>query len=235
MRLLLLSNSTNAGEEYLSYTLPYIEEFLNPTPTNAIFIPYAAISISWNEYYSMVYEKFKMLGVKVNSIHNETDAIKSIEKADLIIVGGGNTFHLLKTIQDKALLDIIRKKVKSGTPYIGWSAGSNLTCPTIKTTNDMPVVEPTGFAALGLIPFQINPHYTDFSDNKHAGETREMRIKEFIEVNRDVYVAGLREGTLFQLDDSSIELKGNKPCSIFKFKQPRLDVEPGKDFSFLMQ
>jgi dipeptidase E len=235
MRLLLFSNSTNAGEEYLFYTLPYIEEFLLTIPSNAIFIPYAAISISWDEYYSMVAEKLESIGIQITSAHHKENVEQAIENADLIIVGGGNTFHLLKTLQEKKLLDIIRNKARSGTPYIGWSAGSNLTCPTIKTTNDMPVVEPHDFNALGLIPFQINPHYTDYVDKKHAGETREMRIQEFIKVNHGIFVAGLREGTLFQVEGNSIELKGEKSCKIFKYDQTGREIKPGEDFSFLMQ
>ncbi len=235
MRLLLFSNSTNAGEEYLTYTLPYIKEFLKEDRPQALFIPFAGVTITWDNYYNQVSEKLKTIGVQLNSIHNETHKKKAVLDAEMIIVGGGNTFNLLKTLQENDLIGTIRNKVKNGTPYIGWSAGSNLTCPTIRTTNDMPIVEPESFNALGFIPFQINPHYNDVENPHHAGETREMRIEEFIVLNKDMYVAGLREGTLFFVEDGKIELKGKKPCRIFHFGKPAFELLPGEDFSFLIQ
>jgi dipeptidase E len=123
----------------------------------------------------------------------------------------------------------------AGIPYIGWSAGSNIACPTIRTTNDMPIVEPDSFNALNLIPFQINPHYTDYFDKKHAGETREMRIEEFLLVNQNTYVAGLREGTLFVINNSTLKLLGNKTCRIFKYNRKPREVSSGDNLSFLMQ
>lgn len=235
MRLLLFSNSTNTGEEYLSYTIPYINEFLQGNQIQAIFVPFAGVTISWDDYYSQVAEKLMKVGVHLNSLHNEKDKMKALQKAELIIVGGGNTFNLLKTLQEYNLLDQIRNQVKSGIPYIGWSAGSNLTSPTIRTTNDMPIAEPNSFKALGLIPFQINPHYTDVENPNHAGETREMRIEEFIEINQEMYVAGLREGTMFQIDNDTIELRGSKSCRIFHYGKSAFEISPGEDFSFLIQ
>ncbi len=235
MKLLLLSNSTNAGEDYLAYTLPYIAEFIQSKPLNALFIPYAGVSISWDEYFEMVSAKLESIGIRLTSIHHEEHAQQAIEKAELIIVGGGNTFNLLKTLQEKDLIPHIQKAVYTGTPYIGWSAGSNMGCPTIRTTNDMPVVEPESFNALGFIPFQINPHFTDAKMEGHAGETREMRIAEFLIANPGMYCAGLREGTLFLVENDSIELLGKKPCRIFKHGQEAYELNPGDDFSFLMQ
>jgi len=235
MKLLLFSNSTNAGEDYLSYTLPYIKEFLGGKTINALFIPYAGVSITWDEYYEMVNAELSTVGVQLTSIHKTTNPKQEIEIADLIIVGGGNTFNLLKTIQENGLSEIINKKVKAGIPYIGWSAGSNLSCPTIRTTNDMPVVEPQSFNALNLIPFQINPHYTDAVDQNHAGETREMRIEEFLIANKDMYVAGLREGTMLLIQGNSIKLQGKKDCRIFKYGSETKELSTSDDFSFLMQ
>jgi dipeptidase E len=235
MRLLLFSNSTNPGEEYLAYTLPYIKEFTGNKPIKAIFIPYAGITVSWDNYFKMVSEKLMLCGIDLKPIHWSKKPIHEIEQAEMIIVGGGNTFNLLKTIQENNLTEIIRNKVLTNTPYIGWSAGSNLACPTIKTTNDMPVVEPLSFDALHLISFQINPHYTDATLQHHSGETRETRINEFISVNRKVTVAGLREGTLFEVEGKSIQLKGNKTCRIFQYGKEAIELAPIDDFSFLMQ
>jgi dipeptidase E len=235
MRLLLFSNSTNAGEEYLSYTLPFIKEFTGQQQINALFIPFAGVTISWDDYYLQVKEKLSQVGVHLKSIHNEEDKILAIHQAELIIVGGGNTFNLLKTIQDNNLTEPIIERVKAGLPYIGWSAGSNLSCPSIRTTNDMPIVEPTSFDAFNLVPFQINPHYTDVVNPNHAGETREARIEEFIELNQEIYVAGLREGTMFLVEDGKIELKGSKPCRIFRHGKSPIEISPGEDFSFLIQ
>lgn len=234
MNLLLFSNSTNAGEEYLAYTLPYIQEFLKGKTTTALFIPYAGVSINWNDYYEMVKEQLAKVNVALESIHHKENAGKAVNEAEMIIVGGGNTFNLLKTIEDNDLIPLIQKKVYSGTPYIGWSAGSNLTCPTIRTTNDMPIVEPNSFEALGLIPFQINPHYVDAKLEGHAGETREMRLEEFLIANPDMYVAGLREGTMLLVDQESIKLQGNKPCRIFKYDVEVKELNTSDDFGFLL-
>ncbi|MBN2485304.1 MAG: dipeptidase PepE [Bacteroidales bacterium] len=234
MRLLLFSNSTNAGEDYLAYTLPYIKTFAGQKPVKAVFIPYAGITVSWDNYFKMVAEKLILCGIELTPIHWSKSHLREIEKTEMIIVGGGNTFHLLKTMQENNLMEKIRLKVFSGTPYIGWSAGSNLACPTIRTTNDMPVVEPLSFDALGLIPFQINPHYTDATLQNFAGEGRETRIKEFISVNQNITVAGLREGSLFEFSGNSLQLKGDKSCRIFKYEKEPLELAPGDDFSFLM-
>jgi dipeptidase E len=123
----------------------------------------------------------------------------------------------------------------SGIPFIGWSAGANVACPSICTTNDMPVIQPGSFNAFNLVPFQINPHYLDTHPTGHAGETREMRIEEFIKLNTGIYVAGLREGTMFLIEDSNIQLIGTKNARIFKYGQSPLEVRPGSDIQFLMQ
>ena len=161
--------------------------------------------------------------------------MKAVLDAPAIVVGGGNTWMLLKCLRDKNLIAPVRKKVLGGTPYIGWSAGSNVTCPTIMTTNDMPVTAPSSFRAFGLIPFQINPHYLDASPAGHAGETREQRIQEFIEVNREVYVAGLREGTMFLLEGKKLSLIGPRNARVFRYGSESAEVKPGSDLSFLLK
>ena len=234
MKLLLISNSTNAGEAYLEHPLMHIRSFLGSNPVNALFIPYAGVTISFDEYVKRVREKFREIGHDVISIHETDDAIEAVERADAIVVGGGNTFHLVKLLQDQGLIEPIRNKVISDTPFIGWSAGSNITCPTLRTTNDMPIVEPYSFDTLKLIPFQINPHYLDANPDGHAGETREMRIEEFIEANPDVYAVGLREGSIFRIEDGAIELLGPKSARIFKKGNEPSELEPGADFTFLL-
>lgn len=234
MRLLLISNSTNPGEQYLGYPKNNIKEFLGDLNGKAIFIPYAAVTFSFNEYEARVSERFSEIGIEIVSVHHFEDQKSALESASAIIVGGGNTWQLLKLLTDKDLIGVIRKAVLAGVPYVGWSAGSNVACPTIKTTNDMPVVEPASFSAFNLIPFQINPHYTDVNPAGHAGETREQRIEEFIEVNPSVYVVGLREGTMLLRENEKLSLLGSKTARIFKKGATPLELGPGDDLSFIM-
>lgn len=235
MRLLLISNSTNPGEGYLEYPKQHIKDFLGEKATNAIFIPYAAVTFSFEEYEKKVNERFAEIGHHVTSIHRFINPVDAIENADAIVVGGGNTWQLVKMLQEKGLMKVIRKRVKKGTPYIGWSAGSNIACPTLKTTNDMPIMEPIKFKTLKLVPFQINPHYLDDNPSNHGGETREDRIKEFIEVNKETYVVGLREGTMLLLDDDDLILLGNRKARIFKYGQEPKELTNEEDFNFLLQ
>ena len=235
MRLLLISNSTKPGEPYLDYPKQYIKEFLGHESVTALFIPYAAVTFSFDDYESKVAERFHEIGHKIISIHRFNDPVQAVKEARAIVVGGGNTWKLLKLIRDNSLIDAIRKKITEGTPYIGWSAGSNLACPTIMTTNDMPVVEPDSFSALNLVPFQINPHYLDTNPSGHAGETREQRIQEFIEVNPDVYVAGLREGTMIIMENNDPYLIGPSPVRIFKKGKQPAEYDPGSKLSFLLK
>ncbi|HLW09176.1 MAG TPA: dipeptidase PepE [Fermentimonas sp.] len=234
MRLLLISNSTNPGEEYLDYPKNNIKDFLGEKPLNAIFIPYAAVTFSFEEYEKKVNDRFVEIGHHVTSIHRFINPIEAIENSDAIVVGGGNTWQLVKMLQEKGLMKAIRKKVKQGTPYIGWSAGSNIACPSLRTTNDMPIVEPVKFKTLKLVPFQINPHYLDDNPANHGGETREMRINEFIEVNRDLYVVGLREGTMLLLEDNDLTLIGKRKARIFKYGEAPMELSDEDDFNFLL-
>lgn len=233
-KLLLISNSSNAGEEYLAFPRENMKQFLG-SAKNIVFIPYAAVTFSYNEYEEKVNEGLAPVGLKVKGIHQFKNPIKAIEKADAIVIGGGNTFRLIQLIQHYKLTECISKKVLGGTPYVGWSAGSNLACPTMKTTNDMPIVEPESFNTLNLVPFQINPHYLDANPDGHAGETREQRIEEFLAVNPDKYVVGLREGTMLKVEGNSMELIGNRSCRIFKNGIAYFEVNPGEDCDFLMK
>lgn len=235
MRLLLISNSTNPGEPYLGYPKEYIRGFLGKVSVKALFIPYAAVTFSYDAYEEKVSERFRELGHEIISIHHLSDPVEAVRKASAIVVGGGNTWKLLKTMQDNNLMEAVRLKVLSGTPYIGWSAGSNVACPTIMTTNDMPVVEPESYKAFGLIPFQINPHYLDANPAGHAGETREQRIEEFIEVNPGIYVVGLREGTLLTVENNKIKLAGPRKSRIFKKGHEPSELGKDDDLSFLLK
>ncbi len=235
MRLLLISNSTNAGEPYLQYPLPVIRDFLGPQPLKCAFIPYAGVTIDFDTYTARVKKRFEESGHHLVSVHADVDPVEVLEEAEAIVVGGGNTWQLLKMTQEAGLMDTVRRKVLNGTPYIGWSAGSNMACPTIRTTNDMPVVQPRDFHAFDLIPFQINPHYLDANPEGHAGETREARIEEFIEINRGIYVLGLREGSILRVEHTHLLLWGDKTARLFKYGRSPREIQPGENLDFLLE
>jgi len=234
MRLLLLSNSTNPGEDYLSWPQKEIQAFLGSHPVSTLFIPYAAVTFSYDDYEAKVEARFSGWGHHVKSIHHAKDPVTEVENADVIIIGGGNTWQLVRLLHEHGLMEPIRKKILSGTPYIGWSAGSNVACPTLRTTNDMPIVDPLGFETLGLIPFQINPHYLDVHPEGFGGETREQRIQEFIEINPDIYVLGLRESTLLWLEENSLRLIGSKTARLFKKGEVAKELGEWDDLAFLV-
>lgn len=233
MKLLLISNSTNAGEEYLKYPVGNIGKHLQGV-CEIVFVPYAAVTFSYDEYERKVQKRFDEIGIRVRSIHRAADPRKAIREAEAICVGGGNTFALAKKMQEQGLMTAILRKIKDGTPYVGWSAGSNVCCPTICTTNDMPIVEPQSFKAIGAVRFQINPHYLDANPEGHAGETREQRILEYIEANPRRYVVGLREGCMLRLENGRLELIGSRPMRIFKKGIEPFEVKAGDDLSFLL-
>jgi dipeptidase E len=234
MKLLLISNSTMKGESYLDYPKFEIQKFLGKKPTTAVFIPFAAVTFSFDTYCEKVEERFAEIGHHIVGIHTFADPVKAIQEAEAIVVGGGNTWQLVRMLNDQKLMTAIGEKVESGTPYIGWSAGSNVACPTLRTTNDMPIIDPKGFDCTGLIPFQINPHYLDANPKEHGGETREQRINEFLEINPNMYVAGLREGTMFKLEDNKLELIGDRGCRIFKKGENPVEYSAKDNFNFLL-
>lgn len=232
MNLLLFSNSTNFKEKYFEFPLPYIRDFLSHGRKNCLFFPYAGVTVSWGDYEQRIRDKFEEIGHTLESVHHSDDLAKSVEQADVIVVGGGNTFSLVHHLHTLNLIEPIRKKILSGTPYIGWSAGSNVACPTICTTNDMPIVQPLSFQALNLVSFQINPHFTEAVIPKHGGETREARILEYLEINRHAKVIGLREGSLIQYSKHKAELLG-KGAKLFEYNQAPVEFKPGDSLSFL--
>jgi dipeptidase E len=235
MRLLLISNSTNAGEAYLDYPKHNIRDFLGELPLECLFIPYAGVTINFDDYEARVKERFAEVGHRITSVHHASDPIAAVQSAEAIVVGGGNTFQLIKMIQEFGLIDPVREKVLGGTPFVGWSAGSNVCCPTIRTTNDMPILEPESFNAFNLIPFQINPHYTDLNPPGHAGETREDRIMEYLAANPGDMVLGLREGCMFTVEGKQMKLTGERPVRLFRFNQTPIELDQRHDFSEFLE
>jgi len=235
MRLLLISNSTMAGEAYLDYPKYEIKEFLGDKPLTALFIPYAAVTFSFDLYEEKVTERFAELGFQLKSIHHFSDPVQAVRDAQVIVVGGGNTWQLVRMMHDLQLMEVIREKVANGTPYVGWSAGANVACPTLRTTNDMPIIDPKGFDTIGLVPFQINPHYMDANPEGHGGETREQRIEEFLEINSTLFVVGLREGTMLRVEGEQMRMIGNRTARIFLKGNTPLELSSDNDFSFLLE
>ncbi len=233
MKLLLISNSTNPNEEYLQYPVNQIGAFLGDIG-EVFFVPYAAVTFSYDKYLEKVQRRFDDIAVNVRSAHEFSHPAHAVEKARAIVVGGGNTFALLRKMQETGLVEAIARRVKEGIPYVGWSAGSNVTCPTICTTNDMPIVQPQSFEAMNLIPFQINPHYLDAHPMGHAGETREQRIEEYIAANPGRYVVGLREGCMLHCEGHKLSLIGSRPARIFHSGQEPKELRAGDDFDFLL-
>lgn len=225
MRLLLLSNSTLPGEPYLGWPRPYIHELLGARQRVA-FVPFAAVSFSMDEYADMTQKAFGEMGHDLVSLHRASDPHAELAACDAVAVGGGNTFQLLRTLYTTGLIRGIADRAKRGMPYIGWSAGSNVACPTIMTTNDMPITEPPSLRAMHLVPFQINPHYTDVRPEGHAGESRDQRIAEFLVMNPKVKVAGLREGSLLHVVDRALQLSG-RDMRVFEHGRPPKEVAEG--------
>lgn len=234
-RLLLLSNSKNYGQDYLAHAESAIKDFLGARINSVLFVPFAGVRTSFDDYTASVGGRFEKMGYRLDSVHNSPDPRDALRSAEAMAVGGGNTFHLLRGLYDAALIEVIRQRVAAGLPYIGWSAGSNVACPTIMTTNDMPIIEPPSFAAMNLVPFQINPHYTDYHPPNHQGETRADRIAEFVEVNPNTYVVGLREGSILRIEGATLRLLGDKEARVFvKGREPQ-EFSPQQSLEFLLR
>ncbi|HSH38289.1 MAG TPA: dipeptidase PepE [Chthoniobacterales bacterium] len=229
-RLLLLSTSTVFGSGYLEYAAADVHQFLGGTRC-VLFVPFALHDR--DAYARKVRERFAAMGYELESLHLAGDKLVAVRSAEAIFIGGGNTFRLLKSLYDFDVLDAIRARVGEGMPYMGSSAGSNVAAPTIRTTNDMPIVEPPSFRALGLVPFQINPHYLDPEPGStHMGETREERIVQFLEEN-DTPVIGLREGAMLRIENGSCELKGTKGARLFRQGLDPVELQPGSKVDLL--
>jgi dipeptidase E len=230
-RLLLISTSTVFGTGYLEHAFGELRDVLAGVG-RVLFVPYALKDRA--AYAAKAREAFAEMGFGLDSLHEAEDPKAAVLAAEAVFCGGGNTFRLLKELGERDLLEPLRRRAQGGLPYTGASAGSNLACPTVRTTNDMPIVEPRSLAALGLVAFQINPHYVDPAPGStHMGETRETRIREFHEEN-DVPVVGLREGAILRVEGDAIRLRGVAGARIFRRGREPVEAGPGEDVTALV-
>lgn len=234
-RLLLLSSSRDSSGVYLTHAAPAIRELFGALTSPALFIPYAAVTFSHDHYTARASVPFTAMGYTLQSIDDAADPASAVASAEAIVVGGGNTFQLLKSLYDRNLIDVIRERVLAGTPYLGWSAGAVITAPTIGTTNDMPIVEPRSLRALHLIPFQINVHFTEHHPPGHNGETRAERLEEFVAANPGVRVLGLREGHSLHISGNDIALFGAGNAPVFALGLAPTEYAAGDDLSALLR
>lgn len=231
-KVLIVSTSTIYGTYYLEYILPNVKIFFEGKK-DILFIPYARPSgITHDEYTALAKEKFASIGLGIKGIHEFEDKVEAIENADGFFTGGGNTFLLVKDLHELGLMSEIKKAVENGTPYMGTSAGCNITGVNMKNTNDMPIVYPPSFDTLGLVPFNMNAHYLDPDPtSKHKGETRETRIKEFHTQN-ETPVVGLREGSWLEVNGDDVALKGKLDARIFEAGKTPYEVKTGSKVKF---
>ncbi len=230
-RLLLISNSTLHGSGYLDHAEAAIGDFLGAV-RRVLFVPFALHDRE--AYVAQARRRLEAMGYGLDSVHEASDPKQAVATAEAVFIGGGNTFRLLKSLYDFDLLRPIRRKVSEGMPYLGSSAGSIVACPTLKTTKDMPIVQPPSFDALGLVSFQISPHYLDPDPNStHMGETQEERINQFLEEN-DAPVIGLREGTMLRVEQGLIRLKGTITARVFRRGHSPVEIEPESDLVDLL-
>lgn len=230
MNVILASTSTLFGGQYLEYLKEEITELFNGV-TEIVFIPFARPSgISHGDYTKKASDFFESINIKVTGLHLSENPTETISNAQGFFTGGGNTFLLVKTLHELGLMDVLKEAIKAGKPYLGTSAGSNLGGLNMKTTNDMPIVYPPSFECMGLVPFNLNPHYLDPNPElKHNGETRETRIKEFLKQN-DTKVVGLREGNWIRIKNGITTVEGPELTRIFEKDQEPYEVEPGYIF-----
>lgn len=232
-KLIIASTSTLHGGKYLDYLLPSLREHFKDCKS-LLFIPYARPGgISHEEYTAKAASVFKTLSIAVKGVHEFTNPIEAVQQAEALFTGGGNTFLLVNQLYKTGVINAIEKAVNNGTPYLGTSAGSNICGLTMNTTNDMPIIYPPSFRTLGLVPFNINPHYLDpVPGSKHMGETRETRIKEFHAFNPQP-VLGLREGSWLQVHGNAIMLKGDLNARLFRQGKEAQEIKSESDLSEL--
>jgi dipeptidase E len=231
--LIIASTSTVYNGDYLDYLLGELELLFANCQT-IVFIPYARPGgISHDDYTTKVKSAFTKINKKVIGLHEFENPADAITKAEGIFTGGGNTFLLVTQLYENKVMAVLSETIKKGTPYLGTSAGSNITGVSMQTTNDMPIIYPPSFATLNVIPFNLNPHYLDPDTNsKHMGETRETRIKEFHAFNSTA-VLGLREGSWLRVNGDQIVLKGDLTARLFRQNETPIEIESGTDLSFL--
>lgn len=231
--ILLASTSSLHGQTFLEYLLPELKVLYDGC-SEVIFIPYArAGGITHDEYTEKAREGLRKIGINIRGLHEFSDTKQALRDAQGIFTGGGNTFLLVKELYNKDVLQTLKEIVLGGTPYLGTSAGTNIAGLSMRTTNDMPIVYPPSFNTLGLVPFNINPHYLDPNPNsKHQGETRETRIKEFHQFNPQP-VVGLREGSWLEIKDREINLKGAHSARIFEAGQAAYELNTSQSLKDL--
>lgn len=217
-RLLLLSNARVTGSGYLAWAADDLRAFLGDDARKILFVPYAAVTKSYDRYVEDIAPVFaETLGLEIVGAHTQADPVAAVSDVDAVVVGGGNTWMLHRMMREQGLIDAIRARTLEGLHYVGWSAGTNMACPTIMTSNDMVIVDPLDFDALGLVPFQINPHYLHGNPPGFFGETRETRIREYLEVNPQMVVVGLPEGMGLRVVDGQIDVFGrDDPLRVFR-------------------
>lgn len=223
MKALLLSNSTNFGQSYMQHAKTAIAGFLGEIK-EVLFIPYAGVTVTYDQYAETVQNALGEFGIKVISIHTYDDPKEAVGNAKAIAVGGGNTFRLVQQLQEKGLIDEIKNKVVQNTPYIGWSAGSNVAGPTLCTTNDMPIVQPTTFDCINLVPYQINPHYSEATIPNHGGESRKARLMEYITLSKKDVVC-LPEASWLAIEDGKTTYHGDGNMKVYRHPNQVLDFE----------
>jgi dipeptidase E len=230
-RLLLISTSTVFGTRYLEHAFSELREVLSGV-RRVLFVPFALKDR--DAYAAKAREAFGELGLDLDSLHEAADPRQAVERAEAVFCGGGNTFRLLRTLCELDVVEPLRRRARDGMPYAGASAGSNLACPTIRTTNDMPIVQPPTFDALALVSFQINPHYVDPAPGStHMGETRETRLREYLEEN-ETPVVGLREGAMVRVEGDATLLKGVAGARVFRRGQDPVELLPVADLGALL-
>jgi dipeptidase E len=236
-QVLAFSSSRVKDSAYLEMAVPVIKNFLGDRPLRIAFIPFADADSNYDDYLAKARKGLANLPHQIDVVKPESER-RLIEQAGVIMVGGGNTFKLLHDLYQLELIELIRQRVNGGIPYIGWSAGSNIAGLTIGTTNDMPIIEPKSFKALGFFPFQINPHYINVKPEGHNGETRDERLLEYLKVNPKASIIGLPEGTALQLEGKTLQLVGQVPAVLFQggpnSEAVRSVTEIGADLSWLL-
>jgi dipeptidase E len=226
-RVLMLSSSRVGNEDYLQHATQMFSQHL-PDIQELLFIPFAGVTVSWDDYTTKV--QHALPNYQIKGIHQFSNAHQALENAQAVIVGGGNTFNLLNQLYQQDLIDTVKSQVNKGTPYVGWSAGSNICGNSIRTSNDMAIIQPPSFDALNFVPLQLNPHYTSYQPPGHNGETRAQRIQEFCVLNPEMPVIGICEGSALLLQESTLVLKGEFDGVVFEGATQRV-IKPEEDLS----
>lgn len=224
--MLLLSNSRDPSGNYMVHARDAWAHIAKGRK-NALFFPFAGTTVDWDEYLALVQRSLAWLGMTIAGAHHCADLKAAIAQTDILLVGGGNTFRLLLELRRRDCLEPIRQAVNTGIVYVGWSAGSVVATPSIATTNDMPIVDPGGFDALGLVPFQINAHYTNALPTGHQGETRNQRIAEYLVLHPTHSVVALPEGNWLELHHAQAFVHGPQPSWLFRAGQEPMALQGG--------